>query len=405
MKEILREGSGDALLAWLGLGVVVVAIGWSVRIGAIAWTLFGALLVAVLVTPAVAYRTPAAIPPWPVGVLAAVSYAVAVVAPWTVVSRVAVYVTVAALALVVVTEIDAFTPVRMNRGFAVALVVMATVTAAGVWELGKWTVDLAAGTRMVESNEALMRRLVTAAGAGLVAGAVFDRYLRNQLREEFLPGTFEPDDAEDQVDSVGDSVSDLLEDLGLSTARQRRLTRALQGLLAAIAVVGVVGLNLTVAVNASIGLAATFLPGLLQRDSSLDLDVGLTLWIAVPVALHALGSLFFYQTVWGWHNLAHATSGTLIAGVGYTGVRSLEDHTDAVAFPPKFAFIIVVLFVFSAGVFWEIAEFALDNLATALGTESLVLAQHGLADTMSDLVADTVGALLVAAAATVYRLR
>lgn len=47
------------------------------------------------------------------------------------------------------------------------------------------------------------------------------------------------------------------------------------------------------------------------------------------------------------------------------------------------------------GVRWEILEFALAELANALGTAA-ILTQYGVADTMQDLIFDGVGAVLVA---------
>ena len=406
MRRLFRARRDDAAITWLAVTGVFVAIVWSLSRGAFGWVLFGGILAAVLLAPVVAFGEPRRVPPWPVALLAALPFVVAAVAPWTVVTRVAAYATVAAVALVAVAQIDAFTPVRMNRGFAVALVVLVTATAAGVWELGKWVVDLAFGTELVPSNEVVMWRLVTAVGAGVVAAAVFDRYLRRLLREEFVPDGFDVEDAEEQIDDVGGAVSRALADVGLTRPRQRLIVRGAQVVLVGIGVVGVVTLNLNVVVNASIGLAATLLPGVLERDYSVETDVGLTLWIAAAVTIHALGTVYFYQTVWGWHNIAHTLTGTLVAAIGYTTVRALEEHTSAVAFPPKFTFLVVVLVVFSAGVFWEILEFTFDGIAARVGADDgLVLAQHGLTDTMSDLVANTVGAIIVAGAATYYRLR
>lgn len=84
-------------------------------------------------------------------------------------------------------------------------------------------------------------------------------------------------------------------------------------------------------------------------------------------------------------------------------MRALEVYTGPLLFPPKLTFLVVVLSVFPAGVFWEILEFTVDGIAGAFGTGGLVLAQDGLQDTMSDLLAVTVGTVLMADAATLYR--
>lgn len=55
----------------------------------------------------------------------------------------------------------------------------------------------------------------------------------------------------------------------------------------------------------------------------------------------------------------------------------------------------VVLFVLPVGVFWEIGESTFDLLAAAYGLE-MPLSQHGFDDTMTDVVFNTVGAVVVA---------
>ncbi|WP_245726748.1 hypothetical protein [Natronorubrum sediminis] len=49
----------------------------------------------------------------------------------------------------------------------------------------------------------------------------------------------------------------------------------------------------------------------------------------------------------------------------------------------------------SFGVFWEIGEFGFDVVAGLTGLE-MPLAQHGLDDTMTDIVFNTIGAIVVA---------
>jgi len=55
----------------------------------------------------------------------------------------------------------------------------------------------------------------------------------------------------------------------------------------------------------------------------------------------------------------------------------------------------ILIFTLAFGVLWELLEFGLDGMASMTGTES-VLAQVSLANTMSDLVFDLVGGVLVA---------
>ncbi|NIS31208.1 MAG: hypothetical protein GWN07_12825, partial [Actinobacteria bacterium] len=53
---------------------------------------------------------------------------------------------VAALALIIAVELHLFTPVLMTPSFAVLLVVVGTMAAAGTWAVVRWSADLLLGT-------------------------------------------------------------------------------------------------------------------------------------------------------------------------------------------------------------------------------------------------------------------
>ena len=172
-------------------------------------------------------------------------------------------------------------------------------------------------------------------------------------------------------------------------------TRALQVGVAGLLVLGLVTRQLGAVVNAAVGLAVTFLPTLLRRDWDVTLDSRLTFYIALAVLLHAVGMLGAYEGVWWWDHLTHTLSATVVAGVGYTLVRVLEEYSDALSVPPEFEFVFVVLFTLALGVFWEVLEFVARMVAAELGVQA-VLIQYGLEDTLTDLVFDALGAVVVA---------
>lgn len=183
--------------------------------------------------------------------------------------------------------------------------------------------------------------------------------------------------------------------LGISPTRQRQLARAMQAGLVVILAVGLYDRHVGVIVNASVALAITFLPATLERDHEIPMDAGLTLWITAAVFLHTVGSFGFYRAVPGWDHLTHALSSSLVAAAGYAAVRAVDEHTDDIYLPPRFTFVFILLFVLAFGVVWEVLEFAADGVASLTGTSS-VLAQHGIEDTMMDLIFDAVGAVVVA---------
>ena len=189
--------------------------------------------------------------------------------------------------------------------------------------------------------------------------------------------------------------------LGISPTRQRQLTRAMQAGLTILLAVGLYQRNVGVIVNASVALTITFLPATLEHDYEIPMDAGLTLWITAAVFLHAVGSFAFYKAVPGWDHLTHVLSSSVVAAAGYAAVRAVDEHTDDIYLPPQFTFVFILLFVMAFGVLWEVLEFAVDGLARETGTAS-VLAQHGIQDTMMDLIFDAVGAVIVATWGTAH---
>ena len=180
-----------------------------------------------------------------------------------------------------------------------------------------------------------------------------------------------------------------------SIRNQRRLTRGMQLVLVALVVYGVYAGQPKAIVNGGVGLLVTLLPALMERNYELPLDPWLGLWITTAVFLHTLGSAGLYGQIGWWDHLTHALSASLIAGVGYTAARAIDLHSDDIFIPRRFAFVYIFVVVLSFAVIWELFEFGLDILADETGL-TMPLAQHGLDDTVRDLVYNSLGALVVA---------
>nr|WP_211250888.1 hypothetical protein [Haladaptatus cibarius] len=181
----------------------------------------------------------------------------------------------------------------------------------------------------------------------------------------------------------------------MSETRQRQVVRAFQLVLVGVLLFGLFEVNVGIIVNTAVALALTEVPALLERNYGLPMDTRLTLWIVVPVFLHAIGTVGLYQSIGLWDQLTHALSSSVVAAAGYTVVRALDVHADSIYLPKEFMFVFILLFTLAFGVLWELLEFGLDGVASMTGTES-VLAQYSLGNTMLDLVFDTVGGVVVA---------
>jgi hypothetical protein len=195
--------------------------------------------------------------------------------------------------------------------------------------------------------------------------------------------------------------------LAVGARWQLRLTRGLQVAMVGLFAVGLVTRNTGVVVNAAAAFGVSLLPATLERDYDIPLNAGLTLWITTAVFLHALGAVVvpvagvnIYNFVPWWDHLTHTLSSSIVAAVGYTTARAFDEHSKMVRLPPQFTFAFILVVTLAFGVFWEVIEFAIGEIAALTG--GAVLTQYGLRDTMLDLVFDTVGAVVVAVWGTAY---
>jgi len=180
-----------------------------------------------------------------------------------------------------------------------------------------------------------------------------------------------------------------------SVRTQIRLTRGMQLVLVGIITYGIIFGEPKAITNGAMGLLITLVPALLERNYDFPLDPWLGLWITLAIFLHTMGSAGLYAQIEWWDHLTHAMSASLVAAIGYTFARAVDLHSDQITIPNRFAFAFILITVMAFGVIWELFEFGLDIAADATGL-TMPLAQHGLDDTVRDMMFNTLGAIVVA---------
>lgn len=156
-----------------------------------------------------------------------------------------------------------------------------------------------------------------------------------------------------------------------------------------------------------LGVAAMLLPGILQRKLRLNIPSGMVIAFAIYLycAIY-LGEVFaFFYRVPHWDTLLHTFSGAAfcIIGMSIIGILSRAESVS-VSLSPAFIAIFALCFSLAVGSIWEIYEYAMDvMLGTnmqkfALEGGAALVGQAALADTMKDLIVDTLGAAVAAVA-------
>lgn len=400
---LLADSRANAYLAWILIACLALAGIESSLDGEFLWTAFVTAIGVVALLPAIVHRQLTVMLPWEL-LLFAVAPIVGQSLTIALIERVAIYIVIAAFGLILTVELDAFTSVEMTHWFAVPFVLIATLAIAGIWAVSQWLADIALGTQFIRNSNTVMWGFVFAAVAGGSSGILFELYFRqfapSQVRVPQKKVVGE-DETEETTDRSQEESSKPHNRFSLSERRQQQLIRLIQALLIVIGLLGIYSGSVSILVNSIVALGILQLPRILEHDYGLPIDTGLTLWITVPIFLHAVGTLGPYQSIGWWDQMTHALSASLVAAIGYTTVRAIDIHADDVYLPSKFMGVFLFLFIIAFGVLWEILEFGLDGLAGFTGTES-VLSQYGLENIMLDLLFDTVGGLFVAVVGAVY---
>ena len=98
----------------------------------------------------------------------------------------------------------------------------------------------------------------------------------------------------------------------------------------------------------------------------------------------------YYLKYWWWDILLHTSSGLIMGVFGFLLVYVLNEHEDLeMHMKPGFVCLFAFMFAIGMGTIWEIVEFTLDQLL-GMNTQG-----SSLADTMSDLIVDSIGALII----------
>lgn len=143
----------------------------------------------------------------------------------------------------------------------------------------------------------------------------------------------------------------------------------------------------------TIGLVLSFLPQLIERRFDVDLPIFYELVIVAFIFFSLFIGEFLdaYDNYWWWDKALHASSGIILGYVGFMALFVLKLTGRINVNPGVIAFLTFSVAMAAAGV-WEIIEFGADSLFG-------LTMQHGLQDTMIDMILGGLGGAIAAGAA------
>lgn len=157
--------------------------------------------------------------------------------------------------------------------------------------------------------------------------------------------------------------------------------------------------------GAFIFLILSIIPDYIEMRNKIDIPDIIEIIIIIFIYASTFMSVRFnlyYKFFW-WDDLLHTFSGIIIGFLGFIFVFKLNENYS-INLNPFLVALFAFCFSVTMGVLWEIFEFTTDALMKTthqkwdLSTDSVLLGKpyqgSGLRDTMSDLILDSIGALL-----------
>ena len=148
------------------------------------------------------------------------------------------------------------------------------------------------------------------------------------------------------------------------------------------------------------GMAGLFIPAALRRWAKLTIPAGLVIMYACFLffGVFLAEVCFFYVLIPSWDTILHGLSGIGLAtvAISLTGILNKSGPVK-----PGFVAFFAFLFGTASGAVWEIYEYIYDSIANLnmqdYMADGVPLVGHAaLIDTMTDLIADATGAVVMA---------
>ena len=185
-----------------------------------------------------------------------------------------------------------------------------------------------------------------------------------------------------------------------SASRGVYIAWALQGLILLEGIYGIFVRDPSIIVTGFTGFFLTCIPILIERRIQVTLPWEVNFLIAISVFLHVAGySHYLYVALYPYYDkFAHFVTSITVAVLGFVSIL-LINRFSCTRLHRLQIFFYIIIFTMAIGAFWEIYEYLMD---TFFGSYLVKPLQHGLDDTMLDLIVDLFGGIIVAAFGTWY---
>jgi hypothetical protein len=179
-RDFFRQTRINTVIAYVLTSAVFLAFLASILQYRILWTIFTAVTLTAILTPPISNRDHRLMLPWEILFLAVIPITVRILPLSLLSTQLATYLSVAALALIIIVELHIFTYLKLNRPFAAILVLISTLALGGAWSLLQFWLGEFTGQPRLTDNTILMYDYINVTLAGLIAGISFNLYFKRR---------------------------------------------------------------------------------------------------------------------------------------------------------------------------------------------------------------------------------
>ena len=181
-----KKEFAETVASWaMAVALVSISIHVSLDFQAI-WIFFGALAIALYVTPMLRFRSPFKVPPWEIVLLMLVPAVIHVsqgdqplgsyTGSWRDLYAIAISLGFATLGFLMMAELEMYTSLKVNRAFAALFVVTFTMAVAGVSIVVVFIADKLYDQESLSTNGVVMGFFIYTFVVGIVMAVLYDVY-------------------------------------------------------------------------------------------------------------------------------------------------------------------------------------------------------------------------------------
>ena len=155
-------------------------------------------------------------------------------------------------------------------------------------------------------------------------------------------------------------------------------------------IISVARMNFFLIFSSVVVLIFSFVPAMISRRFKIVLPIEVDFILAVFLYVHfILGEMQeYYKLFWWFSGVLHLSSGVLFGLLGFV-IAYVLLSTHKIKAAPSFVILFTLSLSMATGAAWEIFEYTMDQ------TLGFNMQKSGLIDTMWDLIANFLGALLI----------